>query len=98
MYIGVYNHNGNPLAAPTFADVPLPAKIGHIQDKAQTKFPSKLKDVDVGDVKVYQLKREHESKLGARIELTEMATKLNFRSQIQNEACLAWFALHLLFL
>ena len=35
VYICVFNHNGNPLAAPTSADVPVPAHIGHIQDKCQ---------------------------------------------------------------
>ena len=87
--MGVYDHEGAFLAGPTSVRVPYSVSMGDIQDKAQTRFPAKLKDVDVGDIKVYQLNKEYELKLGERIELTEMATKLNFRSQIQNEACLA---------
>ena len=89
VHMGIYDLTGAFLAGPTTVRVPYRVSIGDIQDKAQNRFPSMLKDVDVGDVKVYQLKKEHELKLGERIELTQMATKLNFRSQIQNDACLA---------
>ena len=90
VHIGVYDHDGKPLAAPTSADVLVPAHIGRIQEMAKRHFGGRvLRGIDEGDIMVHQLNKEHESKFGERIELTEMATKLNFRSKISEEAHLA---------
>ena len=69
--------------------VTCPADPSDIIIAAKEIYRLLLEGVDAGTIEVYQLKKEHELKFGERIELTEMAKKLNFRSQIRNEAYLA---------
>ena len=89
VYMGVYDHEGAFLAGPTSVRVPYSVSMGDIQDKAQTRFPAKLKDVDVGDIRVYQLKGDTKLTAGLCIILTEMATLLTCESDIPAGAHLA---------
>ena len=91
VYIGVYDHNGNPLPKtnPMCYRVTCPTDPSDIIKAAKEIYRLSLEGVEAGAIEVHQLKGGNKLVSGRRIILSEMATLLACDSDITAGACLA---------
>ena len=101
VYICVYDSKDVPRSNTTTVNVPATAHIDDIQLAAKHMFGTQLlRNVDADSIDIYQLDKQHESKLGMHVVVHRWATRLNkWSGEITPKshlACVVWGTLTLL--